>query len=77
MSSSMFLYSPFDRLAIEAEGGTLWVRGCNEYGGVHSTVALIPTSLDVAALRAALDKLDTTKADQDLADEQGEEARAA
>ena len=69
MSASMYLSSPFDRLAIEADGGTVWIRSRNEFGFSDNRVSIRLTSADVAAMRAALDKLDTTKADADLADE--------
>ena len=70
MSASMYLSSPYDRLAIDAEEDTLTIRSRNEYGLSIDRVSLRLTSADRDALRAALDKLDTTKADADLADEQ-------
>ena len=69
MSASMYLSSPYDRLAIDAEEDTLTIRSRNEYGLSIDRVSLRLTSADVSAMRAALDKLDTTKADADLADE--------
>ena len=69
MSASMYLSSPYDRLAIEADGGTVWIRSRSSLGYADNTIALRMTSADVAAMRIALDKLDTTKADADLADE--------
>ena len=69
MSASMYLSSPYDRLAIDAEEDTLTIRSRNEYGLSIDRVSLRLTSADRDALRAALDKLDTTKADADLADE--------
>ena len=69
MSASMYLSSPYDRLAIEADEGTLTISSRDEFGFSDNRVWLRLTSADVAAMRAALDKLDTTKADADLADE--------
>ena len=69
MSASMYLSSPYDRLAIDAEEDTLTIRSRNEYGLSIDRVSLRLTSADRDALRIALDKLDTTKADADLADE--------
>ena len=69
MSASMYLSSPYDRLAIDAEEDTLTIRSRNEYGLSIDRVSLRLTSADRDALRVALDKLDTTKADADLADE--------
>jgi hypothetical protein len=65
----MYLSSPYDRLSIEADGDTVWIRARNEYGFTENTVSLRLTSADRDALRAALDKLDTTAADEDLADQ--------
>ena len=70
MSASMYLSSPYDRLAIDADKDTLTIRSRNEYGLSIDRVSLRLTSADVAAMRAALDVLDTTKADADIADEQ-------
>ena len=67
MSASMYLSSPYDRLAIEADEDTLTIRSRDEYGFSGDRVSLRLTSADVAAMRIALDKLDTTKADADLA----------
>ena len=69
MSASMYLCSPYDRLAFDADEGTLMIRSRDEYGFSGDRVSLRLTSADVAAMRIALDKLDTTKADADLADE--------
>jgi len=69
MSASMYLSSPYDRLAIDADEDTLTVRSRDEYGFSVNRVSLRLTSADRDALRIALDKLDTTKADADLADE--------
>ena len=65
----MFLSNPYDRLEIEADDGYLSIRSRDEYGFGKDRVSLRLTSADVAALRAALDKLDTTSADADAADE--------
>jgi len=73
MSASIYLSSPFDRLAIEAEGGTVWIRSRNHLGYADNTIALRMTSADLDALRIALDVIDTTEADEDLAVE-GESA---
>ena len=73
MSASMYLSSPFDRLAIEADGGTVWIRSRNDLGYADNTIALRMTSADRDALRIALDVIDTTEADEDLAVE-GESA---
>ena len=73
MSASMYLSSPYDRLAIDADEDTLTIRSRNEFGFSDNRVSIRLTSADVAAMRAALDKLDTTKADADLAVE-GESA---
>jgi len=63
----MYLSSPFDRLAIEAEGGTVWIRSRNHLGYADNTIALRLTSADRDALRIALDVIDTKEADEDLA----------
>ena len=73
MSASMYLSSPFDRLAIEADGGTVWIRSRNNLGYADNTIALRMTSADRDAMRIALDAIDTTEADEDLAVE-GESA---
>ena len=73
MSASIYLSSPFDRLAIEADGGTVWIRSRNDLGYADNTIALRMTSADRDALRIALDAIDTTEADEDLAVE-GESA---
>ena len=70
MSASMYLSSPYDRLVIDADEDTLTIRSRNEFGFSDSRVSIRLTSADVAAMRAALDKLDTTAADEDLATEQ-------
>ena len=67
MSASMYLSSPFDRLAIEADGGTVWIRSRNDLGYADNTIALRMTSADRDALRIALDVIDTKEADEDLA----------
>ena len=69
MSASMYLSSPYDRLVIDADEDALTIRSRNEFGFSDSRVSIRLSSADVAAMRAALDKLDTTKADADLADE--------
>ena len=69
MSASMYLSSPYDRLVIDADEDTLTISSRNEFGFSDSRVWIRLTSADVSAMRAALDKLDTTKADADLADE--------
>ena len=73
MSASMYLSSPFDRLAIEADGGTVWIRSRSSLGYADNTIALRMTSADRDAMRIALDAIDTTEADEDLAVE-GESA---
>lgn len=73
MSASIHLCSPFDRLAIEADGGTVWIRSRNDLGYADNTIALRMTSADRDAMRIALDAIDTTEADEDLAVE-GESA---
>lgn len=70
MSASMYLSSPYDRLAIDADEDTLTIRARDQYGFTGDRVSVRLTSADRDALRAALDKLDTAKADADLADEQ-------
>ena len=70
MSASMYLSSPFDRLAIEADGGTVWIRSRSSLGYADNTIALRMTSADRDALRIALDVIDTKEADEDLAAEQ-------
>ena len=67
MSARMYLSSPFDRLAIEADEDTLTIRSRNEFGFSDNRVSLRLTSADVAAMRIALDAIDTTEADEDLA----------
>ena len=67
MSASMYLSSPYDRLAIEADEDTLTIRSRNEFGFSDNRVSLRLTSADVAAMRIALDAIDTTEADEDLA----------
>ena len=67
MSASIYLSSPFDRLAIEADGGTVWIRSRNHLGYADNTIALRMTSADRDALRIALDVIDTKEADEDLA----------
>lgn len=69
MSASMYLSSPYDRLAIDADEGTLTIRSRNEYGLSIDRVSLRLTSADRDALRIALDILDTAAADADAADE--------
>lgn len=69
MSASMYLSSPYDRLSIEADEDTLSIASRNEYGFSVNRVTLRLTREDVAALRIALDELDTTAADADLADQ--------
>lgn len=69
MSASMYLSSPYDRLAIDADEDTLTIRTRDQYGLTGDRVSVRLTSADRDALRAALDKLDTAKADADLADE--------
>lgn len=69
MSASMYLSSPYDRLAIEADEDTITIRARDQYGFTGDRVSVRLTSADRDALRAALDKLDTAKADTDLADE--------
>ena len=66
MSASIFLSSPFDRLAIEADGGTVWIRSRSSLGYADNTIALRMTSADRDALRIALDAIDTTEADEDF-----------
>ena len=73
MSASMYLSSPYDRLAIDADEDTLTVRSRDEYGFSVNRVSLRLTSADRDALRIALDSLDTKEADEDLAVE-GESA---
>lgn len=70
MSASMYLSSPYDRLAFDADEDTLTIRSRNEFGFSDNRVSLRLTSADVAAMRAALDVLDTKEADEDLAAEQ-------
>jgi len=74
MSASMYLSSPYDRLAIEADEDTITIRSRNEFGFSDSRVSLRLTSADVAALRIALDALDTAAADADMADAEAEAA---
>lgn len=69
MSASIYMSSPYDRISIEANDGCIDIASRNEWGLSINRVSLRLTSADVAALRAALDKLDTTKADADAADE--------
>ena len=69
MSASIYLCGPYDRLAIEADEDTITIRSRNKFGYSGSRVSLRLTSADVAALRIALDALDTTAADADLADQ--------
>lgn len=66
MSAHLHLCAPFDRLAIEAEDGTLWIRARDAYGLTRNCVSLRLTRDDVAAMRIALDLLDTTAADDDI-----------
>ena len=68
MSASMYLSSPYDRLAIDADEGTLTIRSRNEYGLSIDRVSLRLTSADRDAMRIALDILDTADADADAAD---------
>ena len=69
MSTSIYLSSPYDRLAFVADEETITIRSRNEFGFSGCRVSLRLTSADVAALRIALDALDTTAADADLADQ--------
>lgn len=69
MSASIYLSSPYDRLAIEADEDTITIRSRDEYGLSVNRVWLRLSAGDVAAMRAALDAIDTAKADADLADE--------
>ena len=69
MSASMYLSSPFDRLEIEAADGSVRIRSLTEWGAADNTIYLRLTSADVAAMRAALDVLDTEAADADCANE--------
>ena len=70
MSASLYLSGPYDRLAIEADGDTLTIRSRDQYGLSINRASIRLTTADAAAIRAALDKMDTTGADADLADEQ-------
>lgn len=70
MSASMYLSSPYDRLEFKADDDSVWIRARNEWGNSTHTIALRLTSADVAAMRIALDALDTAAADADMADEQ-------
>ena len=70
MSASMYLSSPYDRLAIEADDETISIFSRDAYGFSVNRVTVRLTSADVAALRIALDAIDTKAADEDLADEQ-------
>lgn len=70
MSTSMYLSGPYDRLDIAADEDTVTIRSRDEWGLSVCRVSLRLTSADVAALRVALDAIDTTKADEDFADEQ-------
>ena len=69
MSASMYLSSPYDRLAFDADEDTLTIRSRDEYGFSVNRVSLRLTSADRDALRIALDILDTAAADADAADE--------
>ena len=73
MSASMYLSSPYDRLAFDADEDTLTIRSRNEFGFSDNRVSIRLTSADRDALRIALDAIDTTEADEDLAVE-GESA---
>lgn len=66
MSASMYLSSPWDRLEIKPVDGSVRVRSLNEWGHADNTIYLRLTSADVTAMRAALDALDTTSADEDM-----------
>jgi len=61
----MFLSSPYNRLAIDADEDTITIRARDQYGFTGDRVSVRLTSADRDALRAALDKLDTTNADAD------------
>lgn len=74
MSASMYLSSPDDRLAIEADEDTLTIRVVDKYGFSGDRFSVRLTSADVAALRIALDVLDTAAADADMADAEAEAA---
>jgi hypothetical protein len=63
----MYLSSPYDRLAFEVNEDTLTIRSRDEYGFSGDRVSLRLTSADRDAMRAALDAIDTTEADEDLA----------
>lgn len=65
MSASMYFSGPHDRLRVDADGDTVSVCTRDEYGFSINRVSLRLTSADRDALRAALDKLDTTEADAD------------
>ena len=69
MSASMYLSSPYDRLAFDADEDTLTIRSRNEFGFSDNRVSIRLTSADRDALRIALDAIDTTEADEDLAAE--------
>lgn len=66
MSASMYLSSPWDRLEIKPVDGSVRVRSLNEWGHADNTIYLRLTSADRDAMRAALDALDTTSADEDM-----------
>ena len=65
MSASLYMSGPYERLAIEADADTLTIRTRDQYGLSINRVSIRLTSADVAALRIALDLLDTTAADDD------------
>ena len=67
MSASMYLSSPYDRLAFDADEDTLTIRSRNEFGFSDNRVSIRLTSADRDALRIALDVIDTKEADEDLA----------
>lgn len=64
MSTTVHMYSEFDRLEIEAnEDGTVWVRGYKS----HTSVSLTLDRAARAQLRAALDQADAIESRLDQA----------
>lgn len=65
MSTTVHMYSEFDRLEIEAneDDGTVWVRGYQS----HTSVSLTLDRAARAQLRAALDQADAIESRLDQA----------
>lgn len=65
MSTSVFVNSASSRLRIDQRDNTAWIRATNSFGCQTECIALTLTSRDREALIAALQSMDTSRADED------------